>query len=57
MSLVSASDPGNPKKMKAKPDKGQCIGCGACLMGCITDALKLTPREQRLITLVNSVQY
>ena len=55
MSLVSASDPGNPKKMKAKPDKGQCIGCGVCLKGCSTGALKLTLREQRVITPVNSV--
>lgn len=55
MSLVSASDPGNPKKMKAKLDKGQCIGCGVCLKDCSPGALKLTPREQRVITPVNSV--
>jgi ferredoxin len=55
MSLVSASDPGNPKKMKAKLDKGQCIGCGVCLKGCSTGALKLILREQRVITPVNSV--
>ena len=55
MSIVSASDPGNPKKMKAKLDKGQCLGCGVCLKGCSTDALKLILRKQRVITPVNSV--
>jgi len=55
MSLVSASDPGNPKKMKPKLDREQCIGCGVCLKGCSPGALKLKLREQRVITPVNSV--
>jgi ferredoxin len=55
MALVSASDPGNRKRMKAKLDNQQCIGCGVCLKGCSTGALKLIVRGQRVITPVNSV--
>jgi ferredoxin len=55
MSLVSASDPGNPKKKKAKLDREQCIGCGVCLKDCSTGALKLKLRDQKVITPVNSV--
>ena len=53
--LVTANDPGNPGKLKAKPDREQCIGCGVCLRGCKEDALKLKQREERVITPVNSV--
>lgn len=55
MSLVSASDPHNPNKKKAKLDKNQCLGCGVCLKGCNVDTLKLVSREIRVITPVNSV--
>ncbi|MEE4177068.1 MAG: 4Fe-4S dicluster domain-containing protein [Bacteroides sp.] len=55
MTLVSASDPHNPKKMKAKLDADQCIGCGVCLRGCKPEILKLKLRKQRVITPVNSV--
>jgi ferredoxin len=55
MSLVSASDPGNPKKKKAKLDREQCIGCGVCLKDCSPGALKLKLRDQKVITPVNSV--
>ncbi len=55
MSLVSASDPGNPKKKKAKLNREQCIGCGVCLKDCSPGALKLKLRDQKVITPVNSV--
>lgn len=55
MSLVAASDPHNPKRMKAKLDENQCLGCGVCIRGCHTDALKLKSRKERVITPVNSV--
>ncbi len=55
MTLVTASDPHNPTKKKAKLDKQQCLGCGVCLKGCKVDALKLKQREHRVITPVNSV--
>ncbi|MBN1382681.1 MAG: 4Fe-4S dicluster domain-containing protein [Deltaproteobacteria bacterium] len=55
MTLVTASDPRKPKKMKAKLDAEQCLGCGVCLKGCDRGALKMLPREERVITPVNSV--
>jgi ferredoxin len=55
MTLVTASDPHNPTKKKAKLDKQQCLGCGVCLKGCKVDALKLISREHMVITPVNSV--
>ncbi|MEI7830901.1 MAG: 4Fe-4S dicluster domain-containing protein [Prolixibacteraceae bacterium] len=55
MTLVTASDPHNLSKKKAKLDKQQCLGCGVCLKGCKVNALKLKSRENRVITPVNSV--
>ncbi len=36
-------------------DEETCIGCGVCLRGCKTDALKLKTREKRVITPENAV--
>ena len=55
MTLVSATDPHNPNRKKAKLDSEQCLGCGVCLKGCNANALTLKSREQRVITPVNSV--
>lgn len=55
MTLVTASDPHKPGRKKAKLDALQCLGCGVCLKGCNVGALTLKPREQRVITPVNSV--
>jgi len=55
MTVVTASDPHQPGKKKAKLDYDQCLGCGVCLKCCNVDALKLKSREQRVITPVNSV--
>ena len=55
MSLVSANDPVNPKRKKARLNIKSCLGCGVCLTGCRTKALKLETRETRTITPVDSV--
>lgn len=55
MSLVSANDPANPKRKKARLNLITCLGCGVCLTGCRKNALKLESRETRTITPVDSV--
>ena len=55
MSLVSANDPANPKRKKARLNIKTCLGCGVCLTGCRKNALKLESRETRTITPVDSV--
>jgi len=55
MSLVSANDPVNPKRKKARLNIKSCLGCGVCLTGCQTKALILESRETRTITPVDSV--
>jgi ferredoxin len=55
MSLVSTNDPQRPKARKAKVDEDRCLGCGVCVRTCATKAIGLRPREQRVITPVNSV--
>ncbi|MHB8137556.1 MAG: 4Fe-4S dicluster domain-containing protein [Smithellaceae bacterium] len=54
MTLVTDSDPHNPRKKKANLDEDQCLGCGVCLKGCSVDALQLKSRKERVITPVNS---
>jgi len=55
MTLVSANDPVNPKRKKAKLNHSICLGCGVCLTGCRKNALKLVSRKIRTITPVDSV--
>jgi ferredoxin len=55
MTLVSANDPANPKRKKARLNSKTCLGCGVCLSGCRKNALKLKSREKRTITPVDSV--
>jgi ferredoxin len=54
MILVSANDPHRPKRTKAVLNEEICLGCGLCVRACRDDALKLAPREQRVITPLNS---
>ncbi len=54
ISLVSANDPHNVKKKKAKLDASACLGCGVCVRNCNDDAMKLAYREEKVITPVNS---
>jgi len=54
MSMVSANDPHHPKLRQAKLDEQVCLGCGVCVHNCTREAIHLEPREQRVITPVNS---
>ena len=55
MGMVSANDPDHPKLRKAKLDEEMCLGCGVCFRNCSRGAIRLTPREDRVLTPVNSV--
>ena len=55
MSLVSANDLIKKKKKKAKLNEEICLGCGLCVRACKTNGIKLTEREERVITPINSV--
>ena len=52
--LVSANDPRNGKKKKARVNEDICLGCGVCVRACKTKALSLASRAERVITPVNS---
>lgn len=55
LGLVSANDPHQPKKKKALVNKDICLGCGVCVRACPEKSIKLSPRQKRVITPVNSV--
>jgi ferredoxin len=55
MTMVSANDPDNPNRKKAKLQEEICLGCGVCLTGCNKKALELRSRRERVITPINSV--
>jgi ferredoxin len=52
--LVSAHDPQFPWLRTAVLAPGRCLGCGACVRACKSEALALVPRQQRVITPVDS---
>ena len=54
MSMVSVNDPHHPKLRQAKLDERVCLGCGVCVKNCSRDAIRLEPRDERVITPVNS---
>jgi len=56
MALVSANDPHGPSRKAARVDEGLCLGCGVCVRACTQGGLRLVPREERVITPVDSVQ-
>ncbi|MFH2058934.1 MAG: 4Fe-4S dicluster domain-containing protein [Pseudomonadota bacterium] len=53
MTLVSANDPKNLKRKKARLNKQTCLGCGLCVRACTEDSLSLVPLPQRVITPLN----
>ncbi len=55
MGVVSANDPRQPKRKKARVDENICLGCGVCVRACPEKALSLKAREKRVITPLNSV--
>ena len=54
MALVSAGDPHQPKRKKARVDELLCLGCGVCVRACREARIKLKPRKQRVITPVTT---
>jgi ferredoxin len=54
MGMVSASDPHNVKRRKARVDESICLGCAVCVRACPAKAISLVQRENRVITPVNS---
>ena len=55
MFLVSANDPAKPKRKTARLDDELCLGCGVCVPACPEGGIRLTPRDERVITPVTSV--
>ena len=54
MGMVSAGDPRNHKRKKAKVSEDICLGCGLCAQVCDKQAIRLEQRGQRVITPVNT---
>ena len=50
MGLVSACDPHQPKRRKARLDESLCLGCGVCVRACPQASISLKARKQRVIT-------
>ncbi|MGE5404430.1 MAG: 4Fe-4S dicluster domain-containing protein [Candidatus Saccharibacteria bacterium] len=55
MTLVSANNPRNARKMKAQVIEDICLGCGVCVRACLQSDIVLISRKERVITPVNSV--
>lgn len=53
LALVSANDPHQPKRRRARLDEETCLGCGVCVRACPQGALRLRSRERRVITPLN----
>ena len=56
MTLISANDSDKPKRRVARLDEELCLGCGVCVPACPEDGIMLTPRDERVITPVDSVR-
>ena len=54
LGLVSAHDPGKPKRKRARLDVSTCLGCGVCVTTCDRRAMTLAERAERVITPLNS---
>jgi len=54
MGMVSAGDPHQHKRKKAKVNEEICLGCGVCARVCDKHAIQLKQRGQRVVTPVNT---
>jgi Na+-translocating ferredoxin:NAD+ oxidoreductase RNF subunit RnfB len=54
MALVSANDPVQSKRKHSSLNEDLCLGCGVCVPACPENGITLVPREQRVITPVDS---
>ena len=54
MGLVSANDPHEPRKRKARLNEDICLGCGVCVRNCAQKSISLNERPRRVITPLNS---
>lgn len=55
LGLVSANNPHAPNQKKARLNEEICLGCGVCTRTCPTQSITLIPRQERVITPLNSV--
>ncbi len=53
MTMVSANDPGKPKKKKARLNPDICLGCAVCVRVCNPKSITLLAREKRVLTPLN----
>jgi ferredoxin len=54
MALVSAEDPKNAKRRRARLIEEACLGCGVCVRACPRGSLALESRPSRVLTPVDS---
>ncbi|MEN6473556.1 MAG: 4Fe-4S dicluster domain-containing protein [Syntrophaceae bacterium] len=52
--VVEAHDPRHPRRKVAHIDTAVCLGCGVCVRVCPQNCLRLTPRDKRVITPLDS---
>ncbi len=55
MALVSANEPRDKARRRAKVDESVCLGCGVCVRACPNGSLALRSRPARVVTPVSSV--
>jgi len=54
LGLAAAHDPRHPRRKTAHIDTAVCLGCGVCVRACPQNCLRLTPRDERVITPLDS---